>query len=168
MTSCGSPRSGGHGSPDGCRSANQRSWAKGSVAERSADGDESRAGDGEQAVALLEEALQIAESSEPVDGSVIASSLTALGEHHLRQRRPRVALELLERAAKHPAATGADEGHEAKTGFALARALVQTGGDRTRALQLARAAQKTWTALGRGWEESLEQVDAWLSERDRG
>jgi tetratricopeptide (TPR) repeat protein/predicted Ser/Thr protein kinase len=47
--------------------------------------------------------------------------------------------------------------------FSLARALVETGGDRPRAVELAEQARAAYAALGAGRAKDVERVDAWLS-----
>jgi serine/threonine protein kinase/tetratricopeptide (TPR) repeat protein len=127
----------------------------------------SLAGDDDAATSTLEEARQILASSEPVDALALASSLTALGEHHLRRDRSRAALAVLERAAALSLPSGADEGYVAKTHFGLARALVETGGARQRAVRLAEQAREVWARLGPGWDDNLQQVSRWLAQHGR-
>ncbi len=50
----------------------------------------------------------------------------------------------------------------ADTQFALAKALHQSGEDRTRARELARKARKTYDKDGPG-QEGVESVDRWLA-----
>jgi hypothetical protein len=74
------------------------------------------------------------------------------------------ALPLLERALLLRA-KDADPVDVAETRFALARALVATGGDLKRARGLAEAAAAAYAATGEGYPRQRAEIASWLAER---
>lgn len=126
----------------------------------------SKSGEARSATAALEEAVEITATLDSSDGrSRLASALTALGKHWLRRGRPARARPVLERADAIDRPGAFDRGHVANTRFSLARALLESRGDRRRAVALARGARDTWAELG-GWDEQLEQAERWLKQHD--
>jgi serine/threonine-protein kinase len=91
----------------------------------------------------------------------LTNALTGLGRVEVTTGNPKAAVPLLERALR------IREGHEtdrtlvAEAQFALACALWDSRGDRTRALSLAKAARSSY-AGGQATRE-LAEVDAWLA-----
>ncbi len=51
--------------------------------------------------------------------------------------------------------------------FTLARALVASGGNRQRAIGLARHAKELYREKDKGYEDKLTEVDAWLARVNR-
>ena len=115
---------------------------------------------------LLERAVAIQEAKGS-DHRDIARSLERLGEAFLGERRPAQALPLFERALAIYAAHDGARRREAVAQFGAARALVATGGDRKRALALARAAREGLRrkahAVG---AVDLAEVERWLATQE--
>jgi len=97
------------------------------------------------------------------DHPYVAWGLTGSGEVELAAHRPERAIGLLERALRIREAEHGDEAELARTRFALARALWDSGRDRSRAVQLATAARGELVAAGRAGERKLPALDAWLA-----
>lgn len=93
----------------------------------------------------------------PAEHPAVQAVDAAWAEVELERGRPTVALPLLERVTER--LTGPED--RARAELALARALVETGGDRERALALARRSQAFYAE--RGPPRELERVDAWLA-----
>jgi tetratricopeptide (TPR) repeat protein len=93
------------------------------------------------------------------------SLLTSLGHILTASGTPEQAIPLLEHALKIEVAWNEDREAIAETRFALASALWSAGGDRARALTLARAARETYAHLPMG--DDLPEIDAWLAKHDR-
>jgi tetratricopeptide (TPR) repeat protein len=102
----------------------------------------------------------------------IGDALTGEGEDLLALARPGEALTPLERALALRSRPGADPEDRASTAFALARALWDAGGDRTRALSLAREARTVIAPLAARYgayrAETLARLDRWLATRGTG
>ena len=102
-----------------------------------------------EALVVLEESLKMERVILPRDSLDLGYTLTSLGEAHLRLREPKRALPPLEEAIK------LRDGREqlpleiGKTRSALARALLATNGDPSRAKALAAQAHETSNARGR-------------------
>jgi tetratricopeptide (TPR) repeat protein len=93
-----------------------------------------------------------------------ADALTNLGHILAASDTPEQAIPLLERALHTEELHNLDPDATAETRFALASVLWSTGGDRRRALTLARAARKTYDRLEMSTE--LAEVDAWLAKHN--
>ena len=94
----------------------------------------------------------------------LAYPLTGEGKALLALGQPREALPLLERALLLRA-KDADPIDVAETRFALARALIATGGDAKRARALAEAAASAYAATGEGYPLQRAEIASWLAER---
>lgn len=95
----------------------------------------------------------------------VAHPLTGLALCALSQNDAAAALPLLERSLQLRSAASPESPENARTWFALAEALWDTRGDRTRALSLATKARQWFVELGARGIENLEEVDRWLSSR---
>ncbi|MBK7828671.1 serine/threonine-protein kinase [Nannocystis sp.] len=116
-----------------------------------------------EAKVLHERALAILEKELGPDHPDVAISLSSLGNLALVQHQPTAALALLERAVT---IYDADEGmqtFEPEAHFSLARALLLTKGDRTRALSEARRAADGFRAVGESKAKELAEVEAFLA-----
>ncbi|MCA9690977.1 MAG: serine/threonine protein kinase, partial [Myxococcales bacterium] len=119
-------------------------------------------GEHARARALLERALTIFEAKLGADHPVTAGALGNLGGIALDEGRPAEALPSLERAvAIFDSHEGVQE-LELEHRFALARALVETGGDRARALAEARKAADGWRDAGEGRAKERAEVERWI------
>lgn len=95
----------------------------------------------------------------------VAYSLVGLGESYLADGKPREALAPLLRAvAIYDALPGVQEA-EIDADFDLAKALVETGGDRKRALVEAEKAREGLIQAGPGKADTLATVEAWIAKR---
>ncbi len=118
-----------------------------------------------QALPLFERALAIKQQALGPSHTDVAHSLRNLANLHLEMQFPQKALLLLERALPlYEAHEGVQPG-ELETRFDLARALVATGGDLTRALAEARKARDGLRGASRA--EDLATVEQWLAKHDR-
>ncbi len=113
----------------------------------------------EEADASLREAIEQWEASVGPEHPDIALALTTLGRVRLAQKRPSEAVELLERASKLRA-PGASDRDLWEQDLALAQALHDSGGDRARALELARRAQAHGAKVPSASEEDRRQAAA--------
>lgn len=116
-----------------------------------------------KAKVLYERALAIQEKALGPDHPDVAASLGSLGDLALVQHQPAVALPLLERAVTIYDANEGVQYFEPETRFALARTLLLTKGDRTRALSEARKAADAFRAAGEGKAKELAEVEALLA-----
>jgi eukaryotic-like serine/threonine-protein kinase len=110
-------------------------------------------------------ALTIVEKANGPTHTDVAAALTGLGRCDLGLNRARAARDALERALKIREPAGGDPLALARTRFALAEALAQTGGDRTRARTLAQQARDAFAGGGAQARAELQHADAWLRER---
>ena len=116
---------------------------------------------------VFERALAIAEATYGLDALPIAFSLTGLGQARAIAGRPAEALPAFERALK------IREGHEVapnlmgSTRYSVAIALIETGGDRHRAIELAKRAREDYRAAPRSEHAALKSIDAFLADVDR-
>jgi hypothetical protein len=108
-----------------------------------------------------ERAIAIKEGRLGPEHIELASLLANLGHIELLRGRPHEALVVLERALAIYENFDGTQNYEIMTHFLLARALVETGGDRTRALA---EAEKTREAFARAQDDDLAAVEAWLAE----
>jgi tetratricopeptide (TPR) repeat protein/tRNA A-37 threonylcarbamoyl transferase component Bud32 len=120
--------------------------------------------DYEKALPYEQRALAVWEKALGPKHPYVAMALSSLGAAQLGVGKARLALANLERAlpireAKGPAM------ELAITRFHLARALWQTRRDRARALELATQARDALAKSGKRGEETLAEVQAWLTER---
>jgi hypothetical protein len=105
------------------------------------------------------------EAAQGKDSPRLVDALGGLGRAELLARKPAVALALLERARALGAKTSQDPLVLATIDFALARALTETGGDRTRARALAEAAHARFAASGPAHAKITAEITAWLAAR---
>jgi tetratricopeptide (TPR) repeat protein len=113
-----------------------------------------------QALTRYRAALEMAEHADAASVAIV-EPLTAIGELQLDQRRPRDAVAPLERAVAQLDHWKGSPFIAAQARFALARAMWLSGGDRTRALELARTARDAYGQLSE--QASRARVDAWLA-----
>ncbi|MCA9716998.1 MAG: tetratricopeptide repeat protein [Myxococcales bacterium] len=121
-------------------------------------------------------ALEIRERTLDAEDPGVAKALRLLGQARLESSDPAGARVVLERALALDEKNTRD-GHEsaehlAETRFALARALVESGGDNgargsdeLRAAQLAQAAREFYARDPEGFSRELSAVDAWTLQR---
>jgi tetratricopeptide (TPR) repeat protein/predicted Ser/Thr protein kinase len=98
------------------------------------------------------------------DPSNLVWPLTGLGNISLLEGDPEAALALLEESKKLGEAAELSATDMADTDFALARALRATGGDRDRAMALARNSREASVAAGPFKASQVAEIDAWLAE----
>jgi tetratricopeptide (TPR) repeat protein/predicted Ser/Thr protein kinase len=120
-------------------------------------------GERSEAKPLLERALVITEATYGADHPETAWTLGELGDIEVELGEPAAALPRLERALVIFDANPGNQGGEATTRFALARALVATGGDRERAKRQAEAAREGFRELERAGAKNLLAVEQWLT-----
>ena len=114
-----------------------------------------------KALGNLRSALTIREKALGPDHPDVAETLSWIGVVFVAQGRAKKALEFLERSAAICGKKECDPISHGHRLFALARALVATGGDRARAVRLARQAR---IALGEitYFKKEIREVNAWL------
>jgi tetratricopeptide (TPR) repeat protein len=95
----------------------------------------------------------------------VVPSLTLVGEATLRVHGARAALEPLEQAVALAAKVELPPMERGRALFILARALWESGGDRQRALALAREAQQAYAKTPQLAAAEAREVQAWLSKR---
>ena len=113
----------------------------------------------EQADASLREAIEQWEASVGPEHPDLALALTTLGRVRIAQKRPKDAVQLLERASKLRA-PGASDRDLWEQDLALAQALHDAGTDHDRALKLARQAQSHVAKVPSASEEDRRTVAA--------
>jgi tetratricopeptide (TPR) repeat protein len=111
---------------------------------------------------ILIEATRIWESQVGPTDYLLGYPLTALGRARLALGHAREAIAPLERARRLREAGELDGALIAETRLALARALWDGGGDRSRALDLAARARQAYAQLGTQ-PKQLAAADAWLA-----
>ncbi len=121
-----------------------------------------------EALPYFREALAVEERTLGPDHPDVAEELTAIADLERRLGHPERALEPLERALRIVEAQELEPGAVARTRFALAQALWDTGGDRGRALRLARQARQAFLSQGEEDKVALDEVVQWLAERAGG
>jgi tetratricopeptide (TPR) repeat protein len=116
----------------------------------------------EDALSAYQAAREIFEREFGQHDPSVAYALTGVGSTLLNMGEPRQAVELLERALHIRERQDPDPGRLAETGFALARALWETGTDRSRALTLGRNALEASrrAPLSRG---RTTEIAAWVA-----
>ena len=95
----------------------------------------------------------------------VVTSLTLVGEATLRVHGPRAALEPLEQAVALAARVELPPMDRGKALFTLARALWESGGDRQRALALAREAQQAYAKTPQLVPAEARELESWLARR---
>ncbi len=110
------------------------------------------------------QALAQWEATRGKDHPALAYPLVELAALDLEDGRPKTAVERLERALKVRGRKGLAPTLLAQTQFALARALHDSGEDRTRARELARKAKKTYQDAGPDASTDVARVDRWLAD----
>jgi eukaryotic-like serine/threonine-protein kinase len=117
------------------------------------------------AIASFRRAIEIWEASLGSEHIRLAEPLTGIARAHMMAGRADAAVPSLERAlGLREAADGAESTDLAVTKSILARALWESGGDRTRSRELAEQAR---AVLAQAGHDSLSEIDAWLAERGR-
>jgi len=109
-----------------------------------------------------ERALALHERSPQPSSDQTITLLSTVGEALVGLHRANEAIPLLERALTVDEAADADI--LAAPRFMLARALVETGGDRARALELARTAAEAFNGQGPDGSELAALVSRWITE----
>jgi eukaryotic-like serine/threonine-protein kinase len=113
----------------------------------------------EEGAATLDAARQVLRGALEAEHPAVLAVDAAWAEAELERGHAEVARPLLERVTERVA----DPTDKARFAFALARAVVATGGDRDRALALARRAEAFYAE--RGLTTWQQQVSAWLAAR---
>lgn len=113
-----------------------------------------------EAIGYCARALAIDEASAPEDPK-LAYDLVCVGEAELGRAAPAAAVKVLERALALRADVAGDAGELARTQFALARALWQTG-SHARAKALAVQARDGFAAAGDNWAERRAAAATWI------
>ena len=121
-------------------------------------------GQREEARKDWDQSLVLWESTRGKDHPALAYPLTRLAALDLEDGHAKQAVERLERALKVRGRKGLAPMLLADTQFDLAKALHQSGEDRTRAQELARKARKTYEEAGPEGAPSVAAVDRWLAE----
>jgi tetratricopeptide (TPR) repeat protein/predicted Ser/Thr protein kinase len=119
-----------------------------------------------EAKPLLERALIITEATYGAEHPETAWTLGELGSIDIQLGEPEAALARLERAVAIFEAHPGNQGGEATARFALARALLATGGDRARAKLQAETARDGFRELEHAGASSLREVEQWLAALD--
>lgn len=108
-------------------------------------------------------ALATAEKALGPNHPEVLDIIIGLGRTDIAAGAAARAVPLLERAVAGAAASPGDGSRLADARFELARALVGSGGDHTRAIGLAQEARATWVAAGAGAKRQLAATEAWLA-----
>jgi tetratricopeptide (TPR) repeat protein len=116
-----------------------------------------------EALTQYRRALGIWEKSVGPNDTRIAYALTGIGRALIGLHDARGAVPPLERAKKLRERSPGEAMLLAATDFALARALVQAGGNHERARSLATEARAGYLRVQAGWRKQLDEVDAWLA-----
>lgn len=124
------------------------------------------AGDLVRARELYDEALALRERTLGPEHPMVSSPLVGLIEIALEQGRNAEVIALAERVIARLEDTDAHPTLLAAARFALARALVATGGDPTRAKGLATLAAETARQRPDSAEVSLDAIEGWMAEHD--
>ncbi|MCA9679818.1 MAG: tetratricopeptide repeat protein, partial [Myxococcales bacterium] len=121
-------------------------------------------GDLDASVAYLERAVAVVERGRGVDSPdavnprvELAHTEAARGHHARAVEVLTPSLALTERSADVPPEAAAE------TRFAMATSMVHVGGDRARAIALARQARDGYVGLGDGYASKVDDIDAWLA-----
>ncbi len=119
----------------------------------------------EEALAEIRASLRGVEAFFGPEHVYASLPLQALGALLVDSGRPAEALPPLERALAIRERQPVPRGWLDESRFALARALWESGGDRARALRLARQAAAGFAALGEAEKTNHAEVEAWLAAR---
>jgi len=95
--------------------------------------------------------------------ATVSFPLLLEGKARLAAGVPAQAIAPLERSLAICEAAAVSPQQKGDVSFTLARALVASGRDRKRALDLARRAKELYREQGKGYEDKLGEVDAWLA-----
>jgi tetratricopeptide (TPR) repeat protein len=117
------------------------------------------------ALAGFQRSLAIRQKALGPEHPKVVQSLTLVGEATLRVQGARAALEPLERAVALAAKVELPPVDRGKALSTLARALWEAGGDRKRALALAREAQEAYGKSAQLAARELRELEAWLAKR---
>jgi tetratricopeptide (TPR) repeat protein/predicted Ser/Thr protein kinase len=119
----------------------------------------------EQAKRQYQQMLAILEETLGAEHPDLALGLTNLALVELVLEQPEQALPSLERAVKIYDAHEGVQNNELQARFALARALVATGGDGARAIAEASKARDGFREFGEGKQDQMVEVEAWLADQ---
>jgi len=122
-----------------------------------------KGGDYAGALELCSRSLAIYEKTLGGKHPDTAHALTCVGEAQLGSKAPRAALAPLRRALALRESQAGDAAEIARTRFALARALWETGGDRRRAVALAEQSRDGYAAAGAHKQRQQDEVAAALA-----
>ena len=120
----------------------------------------------DKAIDYFRKALAIREKTLVPEHPLVAETLSDIGKVFVGLGRPEQSLKPLERVAlicKKKLCDPYPYGHGL---FGLAQALVATGGDKARAIKLAKQAQKVFGKTPKAFMKELEEVDEWLKKHD--
>ncbi|MEM6990487.1 MAG: serine/threonine-protein kinase [Myxococcota bacterium] len=120
---------------------------------------------GAESEAVYQRAVDIASKEYGVDGSPLARPLDGLARAVLEEGRPAEAAEFAERSLKIRLATDTAPIEVAISRYMVARTLAASGGERTRAVALARLALDHFRTLDPGdpMAREVPKVEAWLA-----
>lgn len=121
----------------------------------------------EEALLFLLEALAIEERTLGADHPTVAEEITAIADIERRLGRHQAALRRLERALRMIENLELEPGITARTHFALAEAIWDTGGSRERAVQLARRARADLAPFADDEGALLADIDHWLARAEK-
>src|SRR5262249_7003206 len=117
----------------------------------------------QEALMSFERALAIGEKALGKEHPYVGDALTGMGTAYLGLHRAPLARAPLERALAIREKVGAQPVELGEVRFALARALWDTGADRTRATALTRRARDDVGENAERNKEALAEIDAWLA-----
>ena len=116
----------------------------------------------DEARALFNAAIAVWKKELPADHPYYGDSLNGIGRGYLEQGAPESALAPLERALAIREKSGGEPSQIGETRFLLARALWDSGRDRTRAGALALAAKEAYGDKA-PWHDKVAAIDAWIA-----
>lgn len=97
----------------------------------------------------------------------VAEVLISIGDVFAAQGKPKHAIKPLERAVTICNKKACDPTFHGEGLFALARVLLATGGDKTRAIRFAKQAKDVFGKAPKRFKKETEGVNAWLKKHDR-